>query len=154
MVEAALTLPVVFMLLFGMITGGMALGQKNAIENAARESSRFGATLEVGSINDWLDKVSTVAVDAATGDLDSGTDGRNICVALVGTSDANDGRIVLTDGTPDYKTGASALPCISDPCPSKPCVQVILRRNATLDLIATSQSLTLKASSVSSYERN
>lgn len=155
-VEAALTLPVVFMLIFGMITGGMALGQKNAIENSAREASRFGATLEVtSSTQDWLDAVSGVAISAATGDLDAGTEGRYICVALVGTSNADDGRIVVTDGAPAYAVGASADTCPGMTCPpNRPCVQVSLKRTASLDLIATSRSLTLDASSVSTFERN
>lgn len=158
MVEAVLTLPLVFMLLFGMITGGIALGQKNAIENSAREASRFGATLEViTSTDDWLDDVAAVAIEAASGELAPGTPGRYVCVALVGTSNGADGGKEITGDIESPLTGS----CKRHPddsttmsCPTnRPCVQVALARDTTLDLVATTRSLTLQASSVNTFER-
>lgn len=151
-VEAALTLPLVIMLLFGMITGGVALGQRNAIENAAREASRFGATLEVTTATeDWLDDVSAVAIAAATGELDPGTPGRLLCVALVGTSTGDDGRLIIDGDTTSYGYGS----CPDMSCPTnRACVQVVLERDGYLDLVFTSQSLALDASSVTTFERN
>lgn len=152
LIETALVLPLVLMLIFGMITAGMALGQKNAMENSAREASRFGSTLEItSSTNDWLDDVAETAIGAATGDLDPGTPGRYVCVALIGTSDGNDGRkIIEGDIAKPHDTG-SCGPTMS--CPANPCVQVALRREATVDLVATAQLLTLEASAVSTFER-
>lgn len=151
-VEAALVLPIVVMLVFGMITGGMALGQKNSIENAAREASRFGSTLEVtSSTDDWLDDVAAVAVTSSTGELDPGTPGRYLCVALVGTSNGTDGRKIISGETVSYGSGS----CPEMSCPSgSPCVHVALGRDGYLDLVVSSQTLRLDAAAVSTFERN
>ena len=151
-VEAALTLPLVIMLIFGMITGGVALAQKNSIENAAREASRYGSTLEVtSSVEDWLDDVTAAAIGAATGELDAGTPGRFLCVALVGTSNGDDGRKVISGDSITYGSGA----CPDMTCPAgNPCVQVALERDGYLDLVFASQSIHIEAGAVSTFERN
>ena len=45
MIELALTLTLLMMLLVGTVTSAIAFGQQNSIQNAAREASRFAATL-------------------------------------------------------------------------------------------------------------
>lgn len=88
LVEFAFILPIFVVLIFGMITGGIALSQQNSVKNAVRETTRFGAIVanfpETGDphpseLGDLYDQV----VNAATGDLDVGTDGREICVAMI-----------------------------------------------------------------------
>lgn len=138
------------MLVFGMVTYGLALSQGNAIENAARETSRFGATHPVSTTADWLDAVTAVAVSSATGDLDATADDRYICVALVGT-DEHDGRKEIT--------GASNVSYSSDSCPdtacpsSAPCVQVVLERTASVEAVAFQREVTISGVGVSSFER-
>ena len=151
-VEAALTLPLVIMLIFGMITGGVALAQKNSIENAAREASRYGSTLEVTtSVEDWLDDVSAAAIGAATGELDAGTPGRFLCVALVGTSNGDDGRKIIAGDSITYGSGA----CPDMTCPAgNPCVHVALARDGYLDMVFATQSIHIEAAAVSTFERN
>lgn len=155
-VEAALTLPLVVMLIFGMFTGGMALSQKNSIENAAREASRLGSTLEIvdtdtTGVKAWLDDVSAAAISASTGELDATDPGQYVCVALVGTSNGTDGRKIISGGAATYDTGA----CPDMSCPAgRPCVHVKLQRTADFDVILFRQALTLDASSVSIFERN
>jgi Flp pilus assembly protein TadG len=150
-VEAALTLPLVIMLIFGMVTGGVALAQKNAIENAAREASRLGATLEVAtSVEEWLDDVTAAAIGASTGELDAGTPGRYLCVALVGTATGDDGRKVISGDSVTYGSGA----CPGMTCPSAtPCVQLALARDGYLDLVFSSKKVRMTAASVTTFER-
>ena len=150
LVETVLTFPLVAMLVFGMISTGIALGQKNSIENAAREASRFGATYEVtASTADWLDDVSDAAVSAATGELDTGAPGRYVCVALVGTG-GSDGRKIISGESPSYDAGSCpGMSCAS----SLSCVQILLQRDGQLDAVFFRRALTLKASSVSVFER-
>ena len=47
LVELAIVLPLVIALILGLFTGGMAYNRKITIVNAAREASRYGATLPV-----------------------------------------------------------------------------------------------------------
>ena len=55
LVEFAIIAPLVFMLIVGSITGGIAPGQKNSMTNAVREGGRFGATLDHDA--SWADAV-------------------------------------------------------------------------------------------------
>lgn len=151
LVEFALVFPVLMVLIVGMVTAGLALGQKNAVENAAREASRFGATLPVESTtNDWLDAVSAAAISAATGELDDGVSGREICVALVGTS--TDG--IKTIDSAGVATYGSSGNCPAMSCPTTvPCVQVRLERDGEIEAIFVRHDFSLTGSSVSVYER-
>jgi hypothetical protein len=45
-VEFAILFPLLAMLLFGMLSGGLALNQQQQLNHAAREGARFGATLD------------------------------------------------------------------------------------------------------------
>lgn len=152
MVEAVFIFPLLLMLVFGMVTYGTALAQRNAIENAAREASRFGATTPVSTnVKTWLDQVTGVAVAASTGDLGAAAPDRYLCVALVGTEDLDGRRVTL--GASDV-TYASSGGCPDTTCPSSdPCVQVVLRRSAKLEAVAFQRSITLDGSGVSAFER-
>ena len=150
--------PILFMFVFGLVTFGLALGQRNALENAARESSRFGATRPVTVVKDWLDAVHGVAVSAATGEMDDGASDRYICVALVGTANHDGRRVTIGSGSPTYSSsgGCPRQPGGTDivACPSTaPCVQVVLSRSVRLDAVAFQRSVTLDAVNVSAYER-
>lgn len=95
LVEFALLLPVFSLLLFGMLTGGITLSRQNSVENAVREATRFGAVNPLGSPVDvptYLGLVLDQAKAAATGDLDDGTAGKNLCAAFV----QDDGTITRT----------------------------------------------------------
>lgn len=151
LVEAVFIFPILLMLVFGMVTYGLALSQGNAIENAAREASRFGSTRPVpASVNTWLDEVSNVAVAAATGEMEASTPDRYICVALVGGERV--GRKITVGTTPEYASSGS---CPDTTCPtSDPCVQVVLGRSAKLEGVVFQRSITLDAKSVTTYERD
>lgn len=151
LMEAAFVFPVLFMVVFAMITYGQALGQKNGIENAAREASRYAARHPVDTTRDeWLDDILGVAIASATGDLGPGAPNREICVALSGTA-GNDGKVtVIGSASPTYASGT--CPGVTCP-PSKPCTQVTLARTADVDAVFFRQTIDIEAASVSLFER-
>ena len=96
LVEFALLLPVFMTLVLGMFSGGIAYNQNLSINHAAREGSRFGATLSKASPGglvaaDWTAAVRNKVVETATGELGSCSSpstctfpaGHYVCVALV-----------------------------------------------------------------------
>ncbi len=132
LVEFALVLPVLLAFLLGTITVGTAYDASISLNNAARESARYGAVRPVeADLSGWLDVVADVAVNSATGELDSGVAGQFVCVAYVypdGT-DAEDRtvRVVEQAGSRQVQTGQS---CFSDGRPSdERRVQVQLQRD-------------------------
>ena len=159
MVEFALVLPIFMALVLGMFTGGIAYNQKLSMTNAAREGSRYAATLPVIStapMSDWLDSVAIVAADAASGELAAGTPGRVVCVAYVhpdGTTagDQTAKRVETASGT--TYSYASTDRCFADGRPnSERRVQVELRRDTRIEAIIYSSDLTLTSSSVARFE--
>lgn len=85
LVEFALILPVFVMLLFGMITGGLALNEKQQMTHATREGARYAATVPQGQtfnapITDWADAVESVLRDRSVEVLGAADD---VCVSLV-----------------------------------------------------------------------
>jgi ferredoxin len=70
LIELALVLPVLLMLVLGIYSAGLGYSRKVAVTNAAREASRFGATLPIsvatgGTLLGWLDDVADAAEQAA-----------------------------------------------------------------------------------------
>lgn len=152
LVEFALILPVFVVLIFGMITGGIALSQQNSIENAVREASRFAAVSPISGtppdVAAYLDGVITQVEDAATGDLADSVDGKEICVAFY------DG----TQFTSREKIGANAPAdgvgdCFTDNLGSAVRTQVYATRQTEIGAIFFDVPITLESQSVSRYER-
>jgi Flp pilus assembly protein TadG len=156
MVEFALVLPVLLAFLLGTVTVGTAYDQSISMNNAARESSRYGAVRSVESdLSSWLETVADVAVASATGDLDAAVSGQFVCVAYVypdGTSSEDRTvRLVEQSGTRQVQTGQT---CFSDGRPSdERRVQVQLTRDTDIEAVIFSQTITLNASSVARFER-
>lgn len=156
LVEFAIVLPILMMLLFGIVTGGLALNSKNSLNNAAREGARYGATLPVDTtMSDFLDDVADVAIRSATSELDDGVPGRTVCVAYVHPAGSS-----ATDRTSAVRidaAGASAYsvsPCFADGRPDdERRVQVRVTRDVDFFALVFSRVLTLDEQSVSRYER-
>lgn len=155
LVEAAIALPLVLGLLFGIVTGGLTYSQHNAVNNAARETSRYGATLVITSESTYLDALLAEAKTAATGDLDAGVPGQSICVAYVSpTSDEGDRTMRVAETSGVVSTVTYGSPCFTDGRPtSERRVQVLLERSAEIDAIFYRRTVTLSARAVSRYER-
>lgn len=143
-------------LLFGIVTGGLALNSKNSLNNAAREGARYGATLPVDTtMNAFLDDVADVTIRSGTSELDNGVPGRTICVAYVypeGSSATDRTARVNIDaaGVRTYSVGT----CFGDGRPnSERRVQVRVTRTVDFFALIFSRTVTLDEESVSRYER-
>ncbi len=157
LIEFAVILPIMLSLLFGIVTGGVAFSHNLSLDNAARETSRFGATLPVdGDLPNWLNQVADVAIGSATGALDVGLAGREICVAYVypaGTH-PHDRTLRLNEDAVGVRT-TTAQPCVADGRPaSERRVQVVVQRDSELIVFYFTKALTLSSQSVARYERH
>ena len=172
LVEFALIAPLLFMLLFGIITGGLVLNHDLGLSTAAREAARFGATLPDNQYGgghgaQWASAVAAEALNRASGGLGgpgatvgppatslTGT----ICVSMVtGTGSAGNPITVYSPsgGTAYFysSTGAAAGPCYNDGgADGKRRVQVLLTAPDKIQAAIYSQSLTLTARTDARYE--
>ena len=163
MVEFALIPPIFAMLVFGTFSGAEAYNQKLTLNAAAREATRYGATLPVtpsdsncttgsSDIEKWANCVEQAAVQTATGQLKVGVAGRSICVAYVNNSGSGISTTSYTYTTSDTGTpGTSA--CSGNAKGTEPQVQVVVKNDAQLQAILFTQTLHISADSVSRYER-
>jgi hypothetical protein len=136
------------MLLVGTVTAAMAYGRDNSIQNAAREASRFGATLPGPIDGTWLGTVRDVARAAASGDLEATVAGQYICVAFVDGS--NDIRLTDTAGA----EATSAQQCFNDGRPTgETRVQVVTSRESRIDAVLFRLDVTLQADAAARFER-
>lgn len=158
-VEMALLAPVLFALLLGIATTGMTYSRKISLDTAAREASRYAATLPVSNyanLNAWLAAAATLAQQSATNDLNSGVAGRSICVAYVypngATANDRTTMLVRTDAGDTYTTGSSAT-CFSDGQPATDRrVQVALSRQASIEAVVYTSTFTLTAQGLTRFE--
>jgi Flp pilus assembly protein TadG len=158
-VEMALIAPVLFALLLGIVTAGMTYSRKISLDTAARDASRYAATLPVSNypnLNAWLAATASVAQQSATSDLNTGVAGRSICVAYVYPtgSTANDQTTMLvrTDAGDTYTTGSSAT-CFADGQPAATRrVQVALARQTSIEAIIYTSTFTLSSQGLTRFE--
>ncbi len=174
LVEFALIVPVFMMLVLGTFTGGQAYGTKQSVTAAAREGSRYGATLPLtvdsscnpvagGSIqvDNWLKCVSDLTVRAASGDLNVGQPGRYVCVSYVtgGSSTTATKSRYVSDSGGSEQVNTSTSDCFTlngltadGLGTTAPRVQVVTQRTKTLQWLVASTSLTLRGSQVTLFE--
>jgi hypothetical protein len=143
LVEFALLAPLLFALLLGTITAGIALSARNSMENAVREGARFGATLP--EADGWAAAVQGRVVELAGGDIGSA----DVCVALV----QKVGTLETVRRSTACALPAGAEPVATDVPPGQCAVKVWARTSRGLNVIFFNRSVTLDASSVNRYER-
>lgn len=152
LVEFALILPVFVVLIFGMITGGIALSQQNSLKNSVREASRFAAVSPKGTsaseMQTYLDGVIAQVEAAATGDLGNGVDGKQICV-----SHTSDGTNYTTRTKTGATTTSSTAACFTDGLGTRTRTQVVAKRRAEIGAIFFTVPINLSSQTVSRYER-
>ena len=136
LVEFALLLPIFAMLLFGMITAGLALNEKQQMTHATREGARYAATVGAEQTFDtgtWASNVRDLIVQRSVGTLGDA----DICVSLV---EGSGGTLVVVDNDSKFSTDGTN-PCIpGQTYPVTPNdvgrrVQVTATKDATIDLI-------------------
>jgi hypothetical protein len=142
-VEFALVLPLLLMLLFGIITFGLAYHEKLALANALREGSRFGATAPSGA--GW----STDVVDHTKSVLFGTTDAADVDVCA---------KLLQADGTV-VDASACSLPASEEPptpadiAPGGCVVKVWGSQDAHLSIVMAAWDVQLTGRSVATYER-
>lgn len=160
LVEFAILVPLLIMLLFGIVSAGLAFSQQLSLTHAAREAGRYAATLPVSNfagLDDWLTHVADRAVLDATGTLDDGIPGRAICVAYVYPAGnlATDQTTTLTrDSTGnDTVDSSSGSPCFDDGRGAdERRIQVHVERDTEFGVVLFTTTLTLDSTAVSRYE--
>jgi Flp pilus assembly protein TadG len=151
-VEFALLFPLFLIVVFGIINFGFAFNQKINLTQAAREASRFGATLSLkasaanntGTVDTWLAKVRDVAVSAGGADLAASRPGRYVCVAYVTAAQTKS----LTVGTGGP---AASQRCYNDNRTDDR-VQVVLRSDTAIDLPLVPAPNVIGSESVTRFE--
>lgn len=167
-VEFAIIAPLFFMLVFGLISAGIAYNYNVSMTHAAREGVRFGATLPTGTSgipNAWFDQIADRAVQAGTGDLAATAPNQYTCVAYIGygspqgsATDWTRKREQSGAGAPTYSTGSATSPsswCYDDgtgPSGNERRVQVVVRRSTDFNAILFSQTVTLSSRSSARFE--
>ena len=144
-VEMAFIFGLLVMLLVGVVTSAIVFGQKNSIENAAREASRYAATLKPMD----LVTVLNVARNAAQGDLDGSVEGQYICVAYLSEVSGWQ-KLEEVAGVP---SGPSGTWCYDDGLSEKR-VQIVTGRDSEINAALFSMDVTLNAKAIARYERN
>lgn len=143
LVEFALIAPVLFALLLGMFTGGLALSRKNSMTNAVREGARLGATLQENAA--WADAVRARVVEVGGGDLSID----DVCVRLIRKAGAaEESRRSTTCTLP-----ASVEPSSADVPDGQCAVKVWARRGSDFQVLFFRRELTLDANGTNRYER-
>lgn len=161
LVEFAILAPLLAMLLFGVVSAGLAFNQQLSLTHSAREAGRFAATLPVSNfganpqpLRSWLDAVASRAIVDASGNLDDGIVDRTVCVAYVypnGTlaTDQTTRTVIDAAGTTTYDSN----PCFNDNRPAtERRIQVRVSRGTEFSALIFSIDLTLDSEAVSKFE--
>lgn len=109
LVEFALLLPVFVMLLFGGITAGLALNEKQQMTHATREGARYAAAVapdQAFATGTWAEAVRDLIVERSAGSLVAG----DVCVSLVTGSG---GGLQVVSPASEYSTASGSGPCIT-----------------------------------------
>jgi Flp pilus assembly protein TadG len=157
MVEFAIVLPILVTMVLGIFSAGVTYNRKNSLANAAREASRYGATLPVSSfptINAWLAAVADVAQKNGTGDLDANAPGLRICVGYVHPSGGLTNDMTTTLARTSSGDSFSSTPCYADARPDgdERRVDVQVERSSTIEALVFTQSVRLVSASTTHFE--
>ena len=160
LVEFAFVMPILIMLLFGLVSAGMAWNQNLALASGARAGARYAATLRTqsgtfASLDDYLDAVAARVVDSSEGSLATSVDGRVICVAYVhnlNQSAFDKTRSRTETGTTVTRADSS---CYSDnQGPTETHIQISVQRSTKIETGLWSQVVTLHQKVVYRYEQS
>lgn len=103
LVEAALVIPLLLLLTFGIWTTARAWNINNTMEHAAREAARYGATVDPWDLNTSPAEVRSVAdADMASAAIDTSAI-QTVCIELIADGDDS------CDGTHTNSTGTDQI---------------------------------------------
>lgn len=157
LVEFGVVIPIFVTLILGSVTMGMSYNMNNSLNNGARESARYGATLPIdGDIASWLGHVADAAEASTSGNLGAAIESRQLCIAFVhpaGVDDNDRTTVLLRDS--DGTVMAAGAPCFEDGRPdSERRVQVQISRETEIQAVVVDSTVQLEAASVVRYERS
>jgi len=159
LVEMAFALPLLIMLVVGMVSAGIAYNNQLALTHAAREGGRYAATLPVtnfASMQAWLAEVADQTVADGTGALDSGVDGRFVCVAYVHPDGvvASDqtARLIVDNSGSTFLVGAECIAGGDGRPTDERRVQVVAGRDSDFNVVFFSSTINLDAEAVNRFE--
>ncbi len=167
LIEFAIVAPLLFAILLGMFTGGLAFNQKLSVTNGAREGSRYGATLPVassasctgqipGSMACWLTKVADITQQSSEGTLAASVSSSSICVAYVyptGTATTDrSAKLVRTPSGDVITTGSSERCFLDNRVDTERRVQVTGSRQAEIEYVFGTSNPTMSSTSVTKFE--
>ncbi|HEX8004369.1 MAG TPA: TadE/TadG family type IV pilus assembly protein [Mycobacteriales bacterium] len=152
-VEFALLFPLFLLIVFGVINMGFGFNQKINLTQAAREASRYGATLSIkasapgnsGTITTWLQKVTDVAISAGGHDLEASRPNRYVCVAHVSSTGTVTSQVTGTGGP------ASSALCFADGRTDAR-VQIVVRSQTLVDFVFWGGAIDVGGESVTHFE--
>ncbi len=152
-VEFALIAPLLFMLLFGMLTGGLVMERRLAVSAASREGARYGATLTTEQCTPvsncggrtWAQQVRNVALTRAG----RGVGAADICVALVDGAGSSPNAL-----SPTHTTAGGSRSCYADNSADQGArVQVSIKASQEIQAVVLTIPVTTDARSVARYEQ-
>ncbi|HET7387901.1 MAG TPA: TadE/TadG family type IV pilus assembly protein [Nocardioidaceae bacterium] len=154
-VEFALVLPILGMLMFGIITFGLAYSDKVALANAVREGARFGASTD--NVSTWGTDVVQRTVDVYA-NADNPLSASSVCAVLIshsgGANTFEQSSSSACEVAPGTDTPAGPAPDNpSNPSDGSCFVKVWAVRPASLNWLVTSTTVDLNADSVALYDR-
>jgi Flp pilus assembly protein TadG len=151
-VEFALILPLLGMLLLGIITFGLTYSNHLALTNTVREGARLGAT--AANTAAWGSSVRDRTVDLY-GDATNPLPTANVCALLIQKTAAATTVLESSDAAcAAGSTAAGAVPATPTSIPDDACfVKVWAEMPAKLSWLLASSDITLRAESVSAYDR-
>ena len=153
-VEFALVLPILLVLLFGLLYGGLVLNEQQQISHAAREASRFGATFAspqfpaAAAFQAVADRASTTSSGVTNRDT------ARLCVMFWDGATVERHWYNLDDATPLGSTppNSECPEQITDPT-ADPWIQVSIRMPTEIQAVFVTMTPTLGTDAVSVYEQ-
>jgi Flp pilus assembly protein TadG len=167
LVEFAFVFPLLAMVLFGTITGGFALNEKQQITHATREGARYAATVpwdQTFATGTWAENVRALVVERSAGALRA----EDVCVSLVqgspgtvlsSTAPRTASYYSSSQGWTGY-TATAGQPCIANQSfPISPSgedqgrrVQVAVRRAVTVSWVLGTSDVVMTSNATSRTE--
>jgi Flp pilus assembly protein TadG len=148
LVEFSILVPVFFMVVLAMFSGGLAYNQRMDLTHAAREGARYGAALPRETTN-WATLVRDTVVNRSAGDLTAS----QVCVAMV---DGGSGGTPVTGDTGGPWTAVPAgfpANCYSDDDSDTGArVHVAVRKDTQIQALIFAYPLQLNGQATSRHE--
>jgi Flp pilus assembly protein TadG len=152
LIETALIAPLLFAVLLGILTGGIAVYHRNTVNNAVREGARFGATIPTNQCDvaancsslTWAQLVQSQTVSRSDGLLTTAT----VCVALV--SGPGSAPVALDS---NHTTAGGTSPCyVDNSVDTGNRVQVTGTRSDGMQFVFFKQTITGTSQATAHYE--